>query len=225
MSSFLRAEEFEKALLPILTQFLKSANPEISLGVFSSLAFLEEAMPHSQLEDVTLTCVNQLFTSASWRTKCQAVDIMKQLVKYPIFVNDRTISMIVSWIFDKVDAVRKKTLDLIELLFKENSPHWAETKLIPRLTPIQNSSNYLQRQLILLVIERVARYVPADHMSAHFLPILQALSKDKVPNIRYMVAKVIKTAQLASNVKCRIIVETLAEDRDAEVKNEAREIL
>lgn len=68
--------------------------------------------------------------------------------------------MIVSWIFDKIDAVRKKTLDLIELLFKENSPHWAETKLIPRLVPIQNSSNYLQRQLILLIIERVIRYVP-----------------------------------------------------------------
>ena len=64
------------------------------------------------------------------------------------------------------------------------------------------------------MIERVIRYVPAEHVNNHFIPILQALSKDKVPNIRYMVAKVIKSAQLSNNVKCRILVEALAEDRD-----------
>lgn len=51
------------------------------------------------------------------------------------------------------------------------------------------------------------------------------MSKDKVPNIRYMVTKVIKGAQLANNVKCRMLVETLSDDRDLEVRSEAREII
>ena len=222
MSTLISREEFQQSMLPVLSEFLKSPDPEISLAVFSSLPFLEETIPSAQLEDITLTCVNQLFSSANWRTKCQGVEIMQQLIKYPIFVNDRTISMVVSWAFDKTDAVRRKTLDLIELLFRDNSAHWVESKLIPRLLPIQNSSNYLQRQLILLVVERVCKYLPQEQISTHFVPVLQALSKDKVPNIRYLVARAIRSAQL-KGAKCKLLMEALAEDRDLEVRTEARE--
>lgn len=39
---------------------------------------------------------------------------MNQLVKHKNFINDKMINMIISWTFDKIDAVRIKAIGLIE---------------------------------------------------------------------------------------------------------------
>jgi hypothetical protein len=83
---------------------------------------------------------------------------MSQLTKFPGFINDKMLGMIVSWTFDKIGAVRHKSINLIEELFKTYGSTWAENKLIPKILAIQNSPNYLQRQLILIIIEKVIKH-------------------------------------------------------------------
>jgi hypothetical protein len=55
---------------------------------------------------------------------------------------------------------------------------------------------------------------------------MMALSKDRVPNIRYMIVKILKNnPSLLSNVRFKSLMDSLVEDKDYEVKLEAKSIM
>lgn len=226
LCQFLPKQAINDQLMPILAGFLKDSDPNTYLSVFSSLSNLSTSVAAPQLEETTLQCIGQLFSSTDWRTKCKAIEVMHELIKFPNFMNDRMISLTIGWVFDKIDAVRQKALTLIEMLFKSGDTEMIENKLIPKLISIQNCPSYLQRQLILHIIERTSKSVSSEVLNGNFLTVMVNLSKDKVPNIRFLVLRVIRNnPTLLANMRYKNIVEGLLDDRDNEVKAEARTLL
>lgn len=226
LCQYLPKQAINEQLLPILAGFLKDSDPNTSLSVFSSLANLSASVAAPQLEETTLQCIGQLFSSTDWRTKCKAIETMHELIRFPNFMNDRMISLTIGWAFDKIDAVRQKALVLIELLFKSGDADLIEAKLIPKLVSIQNCPSYLQRQLILHIIERTSKAVSAEVLNGSYLGVMANLAKDKVPNIRFLVLRAIRSnPALLANMRYKNIVEGLVDDRDNEVKAEARTLL
>jgi hypothetical protein len=113
LSQFIPKQFTVDILLPLMAGFLKDSDPNTSLAVFSSLPILLNSVPSQQLEETTLQCINQLFSSNNWRTKCQAIEIMSEFIKFPAFLNDNIVNIIVGWAFDKIDAVRVKAISLL----------------------------------------------------------------------------------------------------------------
>jgi serine/threonine-protein phosphatase 2A regulatory subunit A len=76
LSQFIPKQLTIDMLLPLMAGFLKDPDPNTSLAVFSSLPILFNSIPAQQLEETALQCINQLFSSNNWRTKCRAIEIM-----------------------------------------------------------------------------------------------------------------------------------------------------
>ena len=55
----------------------------------------------------------------------------------------------------------------------------------------KDDSNYLYRLTVLFGIAELSQVMAADGISKNFLPVLNALAADKIPNIRLNVAKTI----------------------------------
>jgi serine/threonine-protein phosphatase 2A regulatory subunit A len=113
LSQFIPKQFTSDMLLPLMAGFLKDPDPNTSLAVFSSLPILFNNVPSQQLEETTLQCINQLLSSNNWRTKCRAIEIMSEFIKFPAFLNDRIVNIIIGWTFDKIDAVRMKAISLL----------------------------------------------------------------------------------------------------------------
>lgn len=223
LSQFIPKQFTLDMLLPMMVGFLKDTDPNTNLAVFSALPGLSNCIPAPQLEETALQCINQLFASNNWRTKCRAVEIMGEFMKLPAFLNDRILNIVVGWAHDKIDAVRMKALGLLESLIRSGEATFIEGKLLPKLVAMQSCPSYLQRQLILHIIGRTSRCVSADVLNNMYFPVMATLSKDRVPNIRFMVARVLKdNPQLLNNQRFKTLVDALTEDKDIEVKQEMR---
>ena len=74
--------------------------------------------------------------------------------------------------------------------------------VIPKIMWQHTELNYLHRLTPLFFMAIMSEILTGDIVKAHFLPVLQALSKDKVANIRMNVAKSIQT--LGSHLKAAV---------------------
>ena len=100
-----------------------------------------------------------------------------------------------------------------------------ETKLLPKVVAMQTCPSYLQRQLVLHIIGRTAKHVSQEVLNNMYFPVMATLSKDRVPNTRFRVARVRKdNPTLVTNLRFKTLVEALNEDKDIEVKQEIRSI-
>ena len=125
------------------------------------------------------------------------------------------ISLALSWAFDKIDAVRQKAIVLLEVLFLNANPTIAESKIIPKLISFQNCQSYLQRQLVLHVIERTTKLVSSEIINNSYLGVMAYLSKDKVPNIRFLVLRILRNnPTLMTSMRFKNIAESLLDDKD-----------
>lgn len=93
-----------------------------------------------------------------------------------------------------------------------------------------NNPHYLYRMTILVAIGNLAPVVSHDVLCNNMLPVVIACSQDKVPNIKFNVAKMLK--QLIPLVDASILHETikpclvsLSEDTDTDVRYFARQAL
>lgn len=223
LSQFVPKQFTQDTLLPMMAGFLNDTDPNTNLAVFSALPSLFNYIPLQQLEETTLQCINQLFASTNWRTKCRAVEIMAEFIKFPAFLNDRIINIVMGWAYDKVDAVRFKAIGLLETLIRTGDALLVEGKILPKLIAMQTCPSYLQRQLVLHIIDRTVRNVSQDVLNNSYFPVMAALSKDRVPNLRFMVARILRNnPALISNIRFKALLEALSEDRDVEVKQEIR---
>ena len=67
-------------------------------------------------------------------------------------------------------------------------------------------ANYLHRMTPLLGIASLGGILPVDGVRRQFIPVLVALSKDKVPNVRLNVAKAIQACVPTSKAQPDLIV-------------------
>ncbi len=54
---------------------------------------------------------------------------------------------------DKINAVKEKAAELLINIISQQSPQWCDTTIIPKLAQLKESQNYIERQVLLQVIE------------------------------------------------------------------------
>ena len=93
-----------------------------------------------------------------------------------------------------------------------------------------NNPHYLYRMTVLVAIGNLAPVVSHDVLCNSMLPVVIACSQDKVPNVKFNVAKMLK--QLIPLVDTTILNETikpcllnLSEDGDTDVRYFAKQAL
>merc|ERR1712178_238562 len=99
-------------------------------------------------------------------------------------------SLCMEWLCDSVYSVREAAILNMKKLAEEFGSEWAQSTIMPDMLSMINNPNYLHRQTILRAIEALAPIVGSDVTCSNLLPVVMEASKDRVPNIRFNVAKV-----------------------------------
>ncbi|GFZ16118.1 protein phosphatase 2A subunit A2 [Actinidia rufa] len=110
----------------------------------------------------------------------------------------------------------------LKRLAKEFGPEWVMQHIIPQVLDMINNPHYLYRMTILRSISLLAPVMGAEITCSKLLPVVITTLKDRVPNIKFNVAKVLQS--FISIVDQSVVEKTirpclveLAEDPDVDV--------
>ena len=98
---------------------------------------MTKKLPSEAIEQKILgPLTNQLMTN-NWRTKCKMIDLLGNVINNSLLLNEKMISMIVSLVCDKINAVRDKATELLISIILQQSPQWCDTAIIPKLSQLK----------------------------------------------------------------------------------------
>jgi len=95
------------------------------------------------LEEKILNPLVNQFNTENWRVKCQLIELLGSVINSSVFLTDKMTSLLISLTADKINAVREKATDLIVTIISQQSPQWCDNMMIPKLTKLRDSSNYI----------------------------------------------------------------------------------
>ncbi|KAK6242831.1 hypothetical protein SCA6_008220 [Theobroma cacao] len=145
----------------------------------------------------------------------------------------------------QVYSIRDAAANNLKRLAEEFGPEWAMQHIIPQFTvlfnmevrvfPEQvlemvNNSHYLYRMTILRAISLLAPIMESEITCSKLLPVVINASKDRVPNIKFNVAKVLQSLipivdQSVVEKTIRPCLVELSEDPDVDVRYFANQAL
>lgn len=101
---------------------------------------------------------------------------------------------------------------------------------MPQVLGMVKNPHYLYRMTVLLAIASLASFVSQDVFVGTMLPVLVGCAKDRVPNVKFNVAKVLqRVAPLVDNSVVQQTIKPclseLCEDADVDVQFFARQAL
>jgi serine/threonine-protein phosphatase 2A regulatory subunit A len=91
-----------------------------------------------------------------------------------------------------VFAIREAATSILAALADKFGGDWTRAHLLPRVQSLSIDTNYLHRLTCLFCINILARPCGAAMTKECFVPILLKLAEDKVPNVRFNVAKTLQ---------------------------------
>ena len=115
------------------------------------------------------------------------------------FFNEKLTPICIAWLSDPFFSIRESAVNNLKSLTELFSIQWADKNVIPKLLSLHVEVNYLHRQTPIAGIRVLTPVVTPEIVQKKFLPVLQTLATDKVPNIRMSVCKAMQA--IAPSVK------------------------
>jgi len=146
------------------------------------------------------------------------------------FFDDKLGALCMQWLQDKVYSIRDAAANNLKRLAEEFGPEWAMQHIIPQVLDMITNPHYLYRMTTLRAISLLAPVMGSEITCSKLLPVITSAAKDRVPNIKFNVAKVLQS--LISIVDQSVVEKTirpslveLAEDPDVDVRFFANQAL
>ncbi|KAG5608220.1 hypothetical protein H5410_019501 [Solanum commersonii] len=97
------------------------------------------------------------------------------------------------WWLMVVYSIRDAAANNLKRLAEEFGPEWAIQHIIPQVLDVINNSHYLYRMTILRAISLLAPVMGSEITCSKLLPVVITAAKDRVPNVKFNVAKVLQS--------------------------------
>ena len=123
---------------------------------------------------------------------------------------------------DRVDAVRKKTIDLIVNIIKKQNKDWVDANLIPQISKLKDNKSYLLRQNTILIIEKTYNKVSDSTLNNVYRPIMSSLVNDKVANLRALALNALKENHGIIDKQIEVALSNLRDEKDIEVRSQLK---
>eukprot|EP01017_Pseudomicrothorax_dubius_P030815 TRINITY_DN3871_c0_g6_i1.p1 TRINITY_DN3871_c0_g6~~TRINITY_DN3871_c0_g6_i1.p1 ORF type:complete len:574 (-),score=135.05 TRINITY_DN3871_c0_g6_i1:135-1856(-) len=209
-------------LVPVFLTLLRDENSEVRVACFSALDELSKVVGLDVLSQSLFPTLNELVGDKNFRVRVSACDFVAALAKAlpDADFTTRLSKVITELINDKVFAVRDAAISSLRTLAESKGSPWTERNLLPLVLGQQSQMNYLNRMSTLFGLTVIVPFLPQETVIRQVVPVLQALSKDTVPNIRLNVGKTIAATKAnlrGSMESIRKVLTILASDQDSEV--------
>ncbi|KAG5519369.1 hypothetical protein PMAC_001995 [Pneumocystis sp. 'macacae'] len=178
-------------LLPIFLQLLKDEFPDVRLNIISKLEQVNNVIGIELLSQSLLPAIVTLAEDKQWRVRFAIIEYIPLLASQlgVDFFDEKLTELCMSWLGDSVFSIREAAILNLRKLTEVFGVLWAKKTIIPRILSMGNHENYLYRMTTIFAIVSLAPVVGVDIVRNYILPTVNNLVDDKIPNIRFNVAK------------------------------------
>jgi len=225
MSPLIGGQNTTEHILPMFVALLKDEVADVRLPLLKNLEDLNKVIGIESVSHSLVPAINQLASDKKWRVRITVMEyfpILAKIMGEQLF-QDRFGSMCLSWLDDNVFAVRESAMKNVKELTVILGSKWAEKYVLPKLTSYQMHANYLFRMTPLFAIPMLVPHLSQPAVEKTVVPFILNQIADKVPNIRFNVAKdlkqilpFVKNSSLQSAISKALT--QLGADVDADVK-------
>lgn len=111
------------------------------------------------IEQKILTPLATQFNTDNWKSKCRLIELLENVTGNSLFLNEKMVTMMVGLLCDRINAVREKATSLIVGIISQQSPQWCDNMIVPKLAVLKDSSNYIERQTFLQIVEVIVLFM------------------------------------------------------------------
>ncbi|EAS32881.3 protein phosphatase PP2A regulatory subunit A [Coccidioides immitis RS] len=191
LAPILGKEETISHLLPMFLQMLKDDFPDVRLHIISKLELVNKVIGIELLSQSLLPAIVQLAEDKQWRVRLAIIEYIPLLASQlgVKFFDEQLNSLCLGWLGDSVFSIREAATQNLKKLTELFGVDWANDSIIPKVVAMGQHPNYLYRMTTCFAISTLAPVITLKMIEGSILPILDRLSKDDIPNIRFNVAK------------------------------------
>lgn len=229
LAKFYSPKDYLAKVAPLLIKSLKEDHYEVKVNSLSNLDDLTgiiEGVDNSQITEI-LSIISK---DPKWRIRLAFAE------KLVIFYNKLDINLFMSYIWshvclffsDNAFQIREEAIKCLVVVSNRSTNEFITQKIIPLINTHSISSNYNFRSCSIITIEQIllgAERVDPQILSS-YISILSIFKNDKVANVRFTLAKAIKSIcnlklmnkQKDIIVEFTSILSLLGNDLDSDVK-------
>lgn len=178
-------------LLPMFLQMLKDEYPDVRLNIISQLEQVNQVIGIELLSQSLLPAIVKLAEDKQWRIRLAIIEYIPLLAGQlgVDFFNKELSVLCMSWLGDSVFSIREAATINLRKLTEVFGIDWARETIIPKVLTMGTHTNYLYRMTTIFAIITLAPVVNLEVVQGAIQPTLAQLVNDRIPNIRFNVAK------------------------------------
>lgn len=191
LAPILGKEDTIENLLPMFLQMLKDEYPDVRLNIISKLEQVNSVIGIDLLSQSLLPAIVKLAEDKQWRVRLAIIEYIPLLAGQlgVQFFDEQLTELCMSWLGDSVFSIREAATVNLRKLIEVFGVDWAKDSIIPKVLAMGTHSNYLYRMTTIFAITTLAPVVNVAVIRDMILPVLNQLVEDRIPNIRFNVAK------------------------------------
>ena len=191
LAPILGKEDTIENLLPMFLQMLKDEYPDVRLNIISKLEQVNSVIGIDLLSQSLLPAIVKLAEDKQWRVRLAIIEYIPLLAGQlgVQFFDEQLTGLCMSWLGDSVFSIREAATINLRKLIEVFGIDWAKDSIIPKVLAMGRHTNYLYRMTTIFAITTLAPVVNVAVIRDMILPVLSQLVEDRIPNIRFNVAK------------------------------------
>uniref|UniRef100_A0A0D3CD66 Phosphatase PP2A regulatory subunit A/Splicing factor 3B subunit 1-like HEAT repeat domain-containing protein n=1 Tax=Brassica oleracea var. oleracea TaxID=109376 RepID=A0A0D3CD66_BRAOL len=220
MAPILGKDSTIEHLLPIFLSLVKDEFPDVRLNIISKLDQVNQVIGIDLLSQSLLPAIVELAEDRHWRVRLAIIEYVPLLASQLGigFFDDKLGALCMQWLQDKVYSIREAAANNLKRLAEEFGPEWAMQHLVPHVLEMVSNPHYLHRMMVLRAISLMDPVLGSEITCSKFLPVVVEASKDRVPNVKFNVAKLLQSLiPIVVEKTIRQCLVDLSEDPDVDV--------
>lgn len=225
-------------LLPIFVEMLKDEYSDVRLNIISNLEIVNEVIGIELLSESLMPAITALANDKLWRVRLaiiQQIPLLAEQLGISFF--DETLGQLcMEWLWDPVYSIREAAVLSLQKLTKFFGEEWSKNEIINKILnkrQTKDFDNFICRITCLFTFDKLISVVSVETVKDYLYPFISELSNDKVPNIRFNVAKSFLniSKSLINNYKDIVVdeikpaLEKMLDDEDTDVRYFAQDSL
>jgi len=193
--SLLGQENTTKHLNDSIITILRDDSSEVILNLLSHLSNLTDIMQSNKVTKTILSALETLVTDQNWRIRLTVIEHLPLIARemdLELFTDTKIGDICFRLLDDNVVAIRTAVIDNLIKLTDIYGKEWAKEYILPKLEHFAKNSNYICRLTTLKSIIKLHHLFEEEDVSSILLPIVNELSNDKVPNIKFNVCSTLE---------------------------------
>jgi serine/threonine-protein phosphatase 2A regulatory subunit A len=211
-------------LLPIINQLIRDESFDVRMSLADNLNSFNSSIGPEKVLQHSVPLILQMVKDNQWRLRLKVIECLPQVAEMIGLddFNDHISESMMKWIEDPVFAVREATLESIKEISGMYGEDWTKSRVLPAVQDLARSAVFVKRMTSLSALNKFGDLLGPKESYA----ILETLSNDPVPNIKFNVAKTIKNKYLRTKgISFAKVLEKLKNDPDFDVKYYAEQAL